>query len=100
HIIIATVQTIERIQAADCRMPLQNANTQPELGQTDSSRQTRHTGADDQSIVHGAKNEGVEWTKERTRTKKSACKAIGRPAPTLVVDRFLRRTEYWVRFVR
>ena len=54
HVIIAAAEPVERIQAADHGVPLENAHRFFVIGQTDACGQARHSGADDRDIVgHG-----------------------------------------------
>ena len=54
-VVIAAAEPIERIQPADGRVPLENADRFLVVSQADSGGQTRHSGADDDRVVsHGS----------------------------------------------
>src|SRR5205814_1418159 len=64
-VVIAAPETIERIQAADRIVPLQNADPLLVIGQADASRQTGETGADDDRVVRARTERRRDGGKER-----------------------------------
>ena len=53
-VVVSSRLSVVGVQTADRRMPLQDTHLLVEVGQTNPSRQTRHAGADNDSIVHGS----------------------------------------------
>src|SRR5262245_1173941 len=53
-VIVAPPQAIERVQAADRVVPLEDADSLLVVGESDARRETREAGADDNCVIHGS----------------------------------------------